>query len=217
MSVQHAEKPAEFRPRLLNVTLTVQGSVGDYGPGSGVLVHVRSNRGLCYGEFIVKRPRPIRPDEGQESVWDFPRPPRVETTDRRVVVQFAGVTIADSRRAQRVLETSHPPTYYIPREDVRMDLLVGVDRTSWCEWKGRAEYFTVRVDDRAAEAAAWSYPEPGRRFAPIAGHIAFYCGAMDRCTVDGERARPQPGGFYGGWVTDDVVGPFKGEPGTGGW
>ena len=163
------------------------------------------------------RPDPIQPRQGQESVWDYPRPPRLEPTSRRVVVQFAGVTIADSRQAQRVLETSHPPTYYIPRGDVRMDLLVGVDRTSWCEWKGRAEYFTVQVDDRAAQAAAWSYPEPTRVFAPIAGHIAFYCAAMDRCTVDGEEARPQPGGFYGGWVTDDIVGPFKGEPGTSGW
>ena len=98
-----------------------------------------------------------------------------------------------------------------------MDLLVAAERTSWCEWKGRAEYFAVRVEDRVAEAAAWSYPEPARGFARIAGHIAFYCGAMDCCSVDGERARPQPGGFYGGWVTDDVVGPFKGEPGTGGW
>jgi uncharacterized protein (DUF427 family) len=165
----------------------------------------------------MTRPNAIQPGQGQESVWDYPRPPHLEPTSRRVVVRFAGITIADSRRAHRVLETSHPPTYYIPWDDVRMDLLTSGCRTSWCEWKGRAEYLTVRVGDRTAEDAAWRYPEPRSDFAPIAGHIAFYCAAMDRCTVDGEVARPQPGGFYGGWVTDDVVGPFKGGPGTSGW
>ena len=125
--------------------------------------------------------------------------------------------MADSTRAQRVLETSHPPTYYIPRDDVRMDLLTRIESGSSCEWKGRAEYFTVRVGDRVAQAAAWSYPAPRSGFERIARHVAFYCAAMDRCTVDGARARPQPGEFYGGWVTDDVVGPFKGEPGTAGW
>lgn len=165
----------------------------------------------------MSRPSPIPPQQGQESVWDYPRPPRLEPTDRRIAVEFAGVTIADSTRVLRVLETSHPPSYYIPREDVRMDLVSPTDGNSWCEWKGRADYLTVRVGDRSAEAAAWSYPEPNVDFAPIAGHIAFYCAAMDRCTVDGEIARPQPGGFYGGWVTADVVGPFKGVPGSAGW
>ena len=165
----------------------------------------------------MRRPAPIQPAPGQESVWDYPRPPRVEPTARRIVVEFAGVSIADTRRAQRVLETSHPPTYYIPTDDVRMDLISGTGRSSWCEWKGGAEYLTVRVGDRAVEEAAWRYPKPRREFAAIAGHIAFYCGAMDRCTVDGELVRPQPGGFYGGWVPDDVVGPFKGGPGTSGW
>jgi uncharacterized protein (DUF427 family) len=98
-----------------------------------------------------------------------------------------------------------------------MDLLTASGSDSWCEWKGRAEYFTVRVGERTAAAAAWSYPQPGPGFASIAGHIAFYCAAMDRCTVAGELARPQPGGFYGGWVTDDVLGPFKGGPGSAGW
>ena len=165
----------------------------------------------------MSRPRPIPPRQGQESVWDYPRPPRLEPTNQHIVVQFAGVDIVDSQRAQRVLETSHPPTYYIPREDVRMDLLASAEGGSWCEWKGRAEYLTVQVGDRVAKAAAWSYPDPRPGFAPIAGHIAFYCAAMDRCTVDGQIARPQPGGFYGGWVTDDVVGPFKGGPGSAGW
>lgn len=165
----------------------------------------------------MTRPTHITPKPGQESVWDYPRPPRVEPTGRRIMVQLEGVTIADSTRALRVLETSHPPTYYIPRDDVRMDLLTPSGGSSWCEWKGRAVYFTVRVGDRVAKAAAWGYPEPAPGFVPIAGHLAFYCAAMDRCTVDGELARPQPGGFYGGWVTDDVVGPFKGGPGSAGW
>jgi uncharacterized protein (DUF427 family) len=133
------------------------------------------------------------------------------------VVRFAGVTIAETDSAQRVLETSHPPSYYIPRENVRTDLLIPTAGTTWCEWKGRAEYLTVQVGDRVAEAAAWSYPDPRPGYGRIAGHFAFFCAAMDQCTVDGELARPQPGRFYGGWITSDVVGPFKGDPHTGGW
>jgi hypothetical protein len=116
-----------------------------------------------------------------------------------------------------VLETSHPPTYYIPPEDVRMDILVRSKQASFCEWKGSADYWTVRVGGREAMNAAWSYPDPERPFEALKDHLAFYCGAVDACRVDGEEVQPQPGGFYGGWVTRDVVGPFKGEPGSWGW
>lgn len=165
----------------------------------------------------MKRPEPVPPRPGQESVWDYPRPPRIEHTSRHIEVTFAGEVIADSRRAFRILETSHPPTYYLPPEDVRMELLVPSQQSSFCEWKGNATYWSVRVGDREATDAAWSYGNPKPPFEDLADHIAFYCGAMDACKVDGVLARSQPGGFYGGWVTPDVVGPFKGEPGTWGW
>jgi uncharacterized protein (DUF427 family) len=132
-------------------------------------------------------------------------------------VVFAREIVADTRRAFRVLETSHPPTYYIPPEDVRMDLLVPTKHASFCEWKGLADYWTIRVGGREAVNSAWSYAKPSTPFEELAGYLAFYCRAMDVCRVDGEPARPQPGGFYGGWVTDDLVGPFKGEPGSWGW
>jgi uncharacterized protein (DUF427 family) len=130
---------------------------------------------------------------------------------------FNGVTIARTRRAQRVLETSHPPVYYIPPEDIRMVHLVEVSGSTWCEWKGRASYYDVIVGDSRAERAAWTYHEPREGFEAIQDYVAFYPGPMDLCTVDGERVTPQPGGFYGGWITSDVAGPFKGTPGTRGW
>jgi len=157
------------------------------------------------------------PGSGRESVWDYPRPPRVEDSHRHIQVIFDGVTIADSLRAKRVLETSHPPTYYLPREDVRMEHFRPSSRRTVCEWKGQAAYYTIVVGERSAANAAWSYPEPTEPFASIRGHIAIYAHDMDACLVDGERAEPQPGGFYGGWVTSDIVGPFKGDPGTLGW
>ena len=159
----------------------------------------------------------IAPGPGQESVWDYPRPPRCEPTTKHVRVVFAGVTIADTRRAWRVLETSHPPVYYLPPADVDATHVLPVRGGSVCEWKGRAVYFDVRVGDRVAARAAWAYPDPTAAFAPLRGHVAFYAGPMDGCFVDGERVTPQPGGFYGGWITADVVGPFKGVPGSLGW
>ncbi len=161
--------------------------------------------------------RPIEPGPGQESVWDYPRPPRLEQTTHHIQVFFAGVLLAETRRAWRVLETSHPPTYYIPPEDIRMQYLHATTRTSVCEWKGVARYYTVRIGERSAVDAGWSYPKPTASFAPIRDHVAFYASKMDRCLVDGEIVTPQPGGFYGGWVTSRVVGPFKGEVGTMGW
>lgn len=130
---------------------------------------------------------------------------------------FAGKIIADTVRAWRVLETSHPPTYYIPPEDIRMEYLEMSANTSFCEWKGAARYYTVRAAGTLAVDAAWTYHRPTSGFAPIRDHVAFYAGKMERCLVDGEIVTPQPGGFYGGWVTSKVVGPFKGEPGTMGW
>jgi uncharacterized protein (DUF427 family) len=158
----------------------------------------------------------IEPGPGQESVWDYPRPPRVEDSDKHIRVEFAGVVIADTRRAKRVLETSHPPVYYIPPEDIRLEYLERTERTSWCEWKGRAGYYNVTVKGRRATNAAWFYPHPEEPYEAIRDHVAFYPQRMDACTVDGEKVQPQPGDFYGGWITDDIVGPFKGGLGTAG-
>lgn len=159
----------------------------------------------------------IPPGPGQESVWDYPRPPRLEATPRRIEAVFAGVVIADSVSAFRVLETSHPPSYYVPREDCLAVALVASAGSSHCEWKGAASYLTVRAGGRVAERAAWFYPSPTHPYAAIRDHVAFYPARMDECRVDGERVRPQEGGFYGGWVTSDIVGPLKGAPGTAGW
>jgi uncharacterized protein (DUF427 family) len=161
--------------------------------------------------------RRIPPAPGQESVWDYPRPPRVEDSARHIQVIFNGVVIAETRRARRVLETSHPPAYYIPPDDVKMELLAPTARATWCEWKGRAAYYTVSLGDKQAPNAAWCYPDPVPGYETIEGYVAFYPHLMDACYVDGERVEAQAGGFYGGWVTNDIVGPFKGEPGTGGW
>ncbi|OYT69874.1 MAG: hypothetical protein CFK52_12770 [Chloracidobacterium sp. CP2_5A] len=162
-------------------------------------------------------PKPVRPQPGQESVWDYPRPPRLERSGKRLRVVFGGVTIADTTRGWRVLETSHPPVYYFPPDDILPEALVASRRASYCEWKGAARYYAVRAGQRVAPDAAWSYPQPTPAFAPLAGQVAFYAGAMDACYVDDEQVVPQPGGFYGGWITRDIVGPFKGVPGSWGW
>jgi uncharacterized protein (DUF427 family) len=163
------------------------------------------------------RPQRKKPGQDQESVWDYPRPPRVEGVSKHIVVVFGGVTIADTHYARRVLETSHPPVYYIPEKDIRMDYLSKAEGSSLCEWKGLAVYYDVTVAGKRAKRAAWSYPEPTHAFASIMDHVAFYPALMDACYVDGEKVTPQPGGFYGGWITKDIVGPFKGGPGTQGW
>ena len=159
----------------------------------------------------------IRPKAGQESVWDYPRPPRLEASTNRIRVELGGKIIADTRRALRMLETSHPPVYYIPPEDVRMDCLQTEAGSSFCEWKGQARYFSVVVGNTKVQRAAWAYPNPVPAYAQIKDHVAFYAEKMDLCTVDGERVRPQEGSFYGGWITKDIVGPFKGGPGSWGW
>lgn len=154
---------------------------------------------------------------GQESVWDYPRPPRIEETAMQVKVVFNGEVIADTRRARRVLETSHPPVYYIPPEDVRMEYLTETGRRTWCEWKGQAGYYNLSAGGMRAENAAWFYPDPAPGYETIQGYVAFYPGKMDACTVDGERVQAQPGDFYGGWITSGIIGPFKGGPGTASW
>ena len=162
-------------------------------------------------------PEPDPPGPGQESVWDYPRPAICEPTDRRIQIVHQGVELVDSSKAWRTLETSHPPTYYVPPEDVRADLLVPAEGASMCEWKGRARYFDAVVDGRTYRRVAWSYPDPTPAFASIRDHLAFYLPALEAGYVDDERAEPQPGGFYGGWITSDLAGPFKGLPGSHGW
>lgn len=166
---------------------------------------------------MSSRPTPIVPKSGQESVWYYPRPPRLEPTAARIRIVLAGVVVADTTAALRVLETSHPPTYYLPPGDIAMDLLMPTANGSFCEWKGRASYFSVTVGDRTLTDVAWTYRDPTHPFEALADHVAFYAAPMDEATVDGEDVEPQPGGFYGGWVTPSVVGPFKGIPGSSGW
>ena len=163
------------------------------------------------------KPRPEPAGAGQESVWSYPRPPSVVRSYRHVLVRFAGSVVCETRCALRLLETSHPPTWYLPRKDFSAGSLRPARRSSFCEWKGNASYLDVVGPDAVAEAQAWTYLSPSPDFAQLADHVALYAAAMDGCFVDGERVRPQPGGFYGGWITDDVVGPFKGIPGSMGW
>ncbi len=161
--------------------------------------------------------RRVEPGPGQESVWDYPRPPSVEQTGRHIVVTFAGRIVAESTRAWRVCETSHPPVYYLPPDDIAEGVLVPAGGSSYCEFKGTATYWSLAVGKRVEGEVGWSYEQPSPAYADLTGAVAFYPGRVDQATVNGERVRPQAGGFYGGWLTDDVVGPFKGEPGTSGW
>jgi uncharacterized protein (DUF427 family) len=165
----------------------------------------------------MRRPVPVAPRAGQESVWDYPRPPRLEESSELVEVELGGRRIAGTTRSWRVLETSHPPTYYLPRDAFADGVLRETAGQSWCEWKGAASYFDLVVGDVVAPRAAWTYLTPTPGFEAIAGAIAVMPGLVERCTVHGETVLAQPGGFYGGWITSRVVGPFKGEPGTMGW
>lgn len=166
------------------------------------------------------RPRPMTPGSGQESVWDYPRPPAVEPDTRRVRIICGGRTVVDTTDAVRVLETSHPPSWYVPSAALRGARLVAASRTSWCEFKGRAAYHDIVDADSGrvlAAEAAWSYPRPTAGYEMLANRFTVYPGRVDECLVDDERVRSQAGGFYGGWITSDVVGPFKGAKGTLGW
>ena len=166
---------------------------------------------------MFKQPHRDTPAPGQESVWDFPRPARVEPVGFHLTVEFAGRVIAETRRGMRAIETSHPPSYYFPPDDVDLALLVPASKRTLCEWKGGAAYHDLVVGDRVARDAVWSYPKPTPDFLGVAGWFAFYPGRVDACFVDGERVTPQAGEFYGGWITRHVAGPFKGPPGTMGW
>ncbi len=165
------------------------------------------------------QPEPIGP--GEESVWDFPRPPAVEEVRKRIVVEFAGEAIADTTRALRIVETAGAPVYYLPPDDVATAYLVGTDSVSVCEWKGAAVYYDLEVGGRVSPGAAFAYPDPlddlGQGYARIAGCFGFYAARVDRATIDGEPVSPQPGGLYAGWVTKGLKGPIKGAPGTGHW
>jgi len=156
------------------------------------------------------------PGPGEESVWDYPRPPRLVADPRHVVVRAGDVVVADTRRALRVCETASPPTWCLPPDDVRTDLLVAGAGASHCEWKGVARYWSLRAGERLLERCAWSYPDPLPAFAALRDHLGFYPRALE-CTVDGVRVRPQPGRFYAGWITPEIVGPWKGDPGSEGW
>lgn len=150
-------------------------------------------------------------------MWDYPRPPALEPVINHLLVVFAGRTIAETRRAHRVLETSQPPAYYFPPDDVDLDLLVRTASATFCEWKGAASYHSIRAGDHVAVDAAWSYAQPVDAFAPIRHHLAFYPQRVDACFVDDEQVRVGEGQFYGGWITSKVVGPFKGGAGTAHW
>lgn len=165
----------------------------------------------------MMKPTPIPPQPGQESVWDYPRPARWEDTPKHLKVVFNGVVLADTHRGKRVLETSHPPTYYFPPEDINFDYLVATPRKTLCEWKGQASYYTVTVGDKCVENAVWSVYQPTTLFLALKGYCAFYPRLMEACYVDGELVTPQAGSLYGGWITKDLAGPFKGAPGTGWW
>ena len=163
------------------------------------------------------RPRPDPVGPGQESVWAYPRPAIAEPADARIVIEHRGVIVADTRSAVRTLETSHPPSYYIPRSDIAPDVLRRAAGSSFCEWKGAAAYWDVVIGAIVLPRVGWSYATPTPPFAALRDHVAFYAAPFDRCSVDGQTVVPQPGSFYGGWITPTVVGPFKGVPGSQGW
>jgi uncharacterized protein (DUF427 family) len=160
-------------------------------------------------------PDPFVP--GQESVWSYPRPPIAQSVDLHLQVVLSDQIVAETRSGIRTIETSHPPTYYFPPSDIALGALRPAEGSSFCEWKGDAVYFDVVVGDIVRRKAAWAYPDPSSAFRMIRDHVAFYAAAMDACFVDAERVTPQPGGFYGGWITSKVAGPFKGVPGSRYW
>ena len=164
---------------------------------------------------MIPIPEPVAP--GQESVWLFPRPAIAEPTCARVVIVHAGTIVADTRASVRTLETSHPPSYYIPREDIAPGILRLTHGSSFCEWKGEAVYWDVVIGDIVLPRVGWSYAMPTPSFFALRDHVAFFAAPFDQCRVDSETVIPQPGDFYGGWITSAVVGPFKGGSGTRGW
>jgi uncharacterized protein (DUF427 family) len=163
------------------------------------------------------RPRPIPAGPGQESVWSYPRPAIAEPAAAHVLIEHARLVVAETRNSIRTLETSHPPSYYIPPADIAPGVLRRANGSSFCEWKGIAIYWDVVIGDVVLSRVGWSYPDPSRAFAMLRDRVAFYAAPFDRCAVDGETVVPQPGKFYGGWITSRLAGPFKGGPGSHGW
>jgi uncharacterized protein (DUF427 family) len=147
----------------------------------------------------------------KESVWDYPRPPKVEKTTKKIQVIFQEVVLAETVRSKRVLQNGQAPVYYIPQEDIQMKYLIPTSKNSTCEFKGTAVYYDIRIGSKTASNAGWSYPEPTQGYEEIKDYIAFYPRLMDACYVDGERVKPEPGEYLGGWITSDIVGPFEGE------
>lgn len=167
--------------------------------------------------MFLSRPEPIPPQPGQESVWDYPRPAVLEDTTKHLKVVYQGIVLAETRRGKRVLETSHPPAYYFPPDDVQESYLVLSSRQGVCEWKGRYDYYDIQLGGQILTQAVWRYFETTPNFQSMQGYYGFLARAMEACYVDDEQVVPQPGEFYGGWITSDIVGPFKGGPGTWGW
>jgi uncharacterized protein (DUF427 family) len=159
----------------------------------------------------------IKPGPGQESVWDYPRPPRIEPFNGSIRIIFNNEEILNTNRSYRILETSHPPTYYLPISAFKSGVLNETVGSSFCEFKGMASYFDIQVGEKVARKSAWYYPEPSIRFKDLKDHVCLYASPMDACLINDEKVIPQPGGFYGGWITSNVVGPFKGGEGTWGW
>lgn len=156
------------------------------------------------------------PGPGQESVWDYPRPPDLQRFEGHIKIFFEDVVVAEAHEAYRVLETSHPPTFYLPPSSITPGLLKPISGTSMCEWKGQASYFALEVEQRVINRVGWTYRNPVARFAAIKDFVCFYPSKV-KCFVDGEGVKAQEGDFYGGWITSKIVGPFKGGPGTWGW
>ena len=163
------------------------------------------------------RPHPDPVGTGQESVWSYPRPAIAEPSPAHIVIEHRGVILADTRASIRTLETSHPPSYYIPPTDIAPGLLRRAEGNSFCEWKGLASYWDVVIEGLVMPHTGWSYANPGPGFASLRNYIAFYAAPFDRCSVNGETVTPQAGDFYGGWITSSLAGPFKGIPGSQGW
>jgi len=163
-------------------------------------------------------PDPAEPGPGQESVWDYPRPPRLEKFTGHIRIEHQGILLADSNQCYRVLETSHPPVFYIPPSAVKREYLIeSGGRTTFCEWKGRAKYWDLKMPHDGIPQVAWYYPKPSPRFEAIKDYLAFYPSKVDACYVNDEQVQAQEGDFYGGWITSTIVGPFKGGAGTWGW
>ncbi|WP_138499232.1 DUF427 domain-containing protein [Nostoc sp. PA-18-2419] len=163
------------------------------------------------------RPNPIPPQPGQESVWDYPRPACLEDTNKQLRIICHGIVLAETNKGKRVLETSHPPVYYFPPEDIKLEHLIETSKKGLCEWKGAYQYYDVSVGDKYLKYAAWRYFDPTPDFISIAKYYGFTASLMDACYVNDELVTPQPGDFYGGWITADIVGPFKGSAGTMWW